>query len=135
MANGPYRPLYLEFTPTEEKIRDWICDGMDNKTIARYMRTTEQVVKNMIGRMFNKVGCSNRIEFFLMIHPLEKQVQDRIRDLQVRKVHMRGQLQAITNEIAILEGKSSEKDASVFDLSPHPGGTAAALADMVQDRG
>jgi DNA-binding CsgD family transcriptional regulator len=131
VAKG-YRTPYFELTPTEERIRDWICSGANNVTIARYLRTTEQSVKNMIGRMFRKVGCSDRIEFFLMSRPLKEQVKERIRDPRIRQVHLTHQLAAVDGELAILEGKPHEKALPVFDLHPHAGGLAGARADLGQ---
>jgi two-component system nitrate/nitrite response regulator NarL len=52
-------------TPKETQIVRFIVEGATNKDIARNLRTSEQVVKNHMGRIFDKLGVFNRLELAL----------------------------------------------------------------------
>jgi DNA-binding NarL/FixJ family response regulator len=42
-----------------------LLEGMKNREIAHVLRTTEQVVKNYLRSVFDKVGVSDRVELAL----------------------------------------------------------------------
>lgn len=61
VATGNHAPL----TPRETQIVGYIVEGCTNKDIARMLATSEQVVKNHLGRIFDKLGVFNRLELAL----------------------------------------------------------------------
>jgi two-component system nitrate/nitrite response regulator NarL len=52
-------------TPKETQIVGFIVEGATNKDIAKNLDTSEQVVKNNLGRIFDKLGVFNRLELAL----------------------------------------------------------------------
>jgi DNA-binding NarL/FixJ family response regulator len=57
------RPL----TGREMQISALVATGMSNKAIAAQLEISEQSVKNMLQRTFDKTGVSNRTELALWI--------------------------------------------------------------------
>ena len=49
----------------EQQILDYIVQGCTNREIAKMMETSEQVVKNHLGKIFDKLGVFNRLELAL----------------------------------------------------------------------
>ncbi len=52
-------------TPRELQIVRFIVEGRTNKDIANTVKTSEQVIKNHLGRIFDKLGVFNRLELAL----------------------------------------------------------------------
>ena len=52
-------------TPKETAIITCITQGMRNKEIAFQLRTTEQVIKNYLRRIYDKLGVASRLELAL----------------------------------------------------------------------
>jgi len=52
-------------TPKELKIVALIVQGFKNKEIANLLGTTEQVVKNYLRNVYDKIGVSDRLELAL----------------------------------------------------------------------
>ena len=52
-------------TPRERQIVALIVEGCTNKDIARTVGTSEQVIKNYLGDIFDKLGVFNRLELAL----------------------------------------------------------------------
>ena len=52
-------------TPRELQIVRFIVEGRTNKDIASTVQTSEQVIKNHLGRIFDKLGVFNRLELAL----------------------------------------------------------------------
>jgi DNA-binding NarL/FixJ family response regulator len=102
-AFAPIREFYSEFSAKERKVCQYIVRGHDNKTIAKYLGTTEQTVKNMVSRMYDKVGCSNRVEFVLMT---ARSDEERRADLEMEKLETEQRLKAINRRIDMLERKT-----------------------------
>lgn len=50
-------------SPREVEIATLIAQGCSNKTIGSALNLTEHTVKNYICRMFDKIGCDNRVTF------------------------------------------------------------------------
>lgn len=55
----------IGLTTKEQRLVQLVADGMTNTEIAKATQTTENVVKNYIRAVFNKVGCNNRVELAL----------------------------------------------------------------------
>ncbi len=56
---------------SEKKVVALLMEGLKNKGIAERMGTREQVVKNKLQSIFDKTGCSTRVELALYVthHP------------------------------------------------------------------
>ncbi len=65
----------LNFSPKELAVISCITRGMRNKEIAYQVGTTEQVIKNYLRKIYDKLGVSDRLELALycMHHQLLKQ--------------------------------------------------------------
>ena len=65
----------MKFSPKELAVISCITRGMRNKEIAYQVGTTEQVIKNYLRKIYDKLGVSDRLELALycMHHQLLKQ--------------------------------------------------------------
>lgn len=52
--------------PKELKVLQKLQDGLINKQIAVEMGTTEQVIKNLLHQVFDKLGAENRLHAVLL---------------------------------------------------------------------
>ena len=73
-------------TPKELKIVALIVQGFKNKEIATQLGTTEQVVKNYLRNVYDKIGVSDRLELalFTIHHHALAEAVDRARSAIVR---------------------------------------------------
>lgn len=55
----------VQLTPKETLIVSCVTQGMKNKEIATRVGTTEQVVKNYLRKVYDKLGVANRLELAL----------------------------------------------------------------------
>ena len=62
-------------SPKEMQIVTFIVEGCTNKDIAKSLATSEQVVKNHMGKIFDKLGVFNRLE--LALYALDNQMVER----------------------------------------------------------
>jgi DNA-binding NarL/FixJ family response regulator len=63
-ASAPTSPL-ARLSPKERAIITCITLGMRNKEIAHKLGTTEQVIKNYLNKVYDKLGVSDRLELAL----------------------------------------------------------------------
>jgi DNA-binding NarL/FixJ family response regulator len=61
---GGSRPK-VQLTPKESLIVSCVTQGMKNKEIAQRVGTTEQVVKNYLRKVYDKLGVADRLELAL----------------------------------------------------------------------
>jgi len=61
---GAARPK-VQLTPKESLIVSCVTQGMKNKEIANRVGTTEQVVKNYLRKVYDKLGVADRLELAL----------------------------------------------------------------------
>jgi len=61
---GAARPK-VQLTPKESAIVSCVTQGMKNKEIATRVGTTEQVVKNYLRKVYDKLGVADRLELAL----------------------------------------------------------------------
>ncbi len=63
-------------SPKEISIITYISQGKRNKEIAHHIGTSEQVVKNYLRKIYDKLGVSDRLELALysLHHDLQKNV-------------------------------------------------------------
>jgi DNA-binding NarL/FixJ family response regulator len=55
----------VQLTPKEALIVSCVTQGMKNKEIAQKVGTTEQVVKNYLRKVYDKLGVADRLELAL----------------------------------------------------------------------
>jgi two-component system, NarL family, nitrate/nitrite response regulator NarL len=55
----------VQLTPKESLIVSCVTQGMKNKEIALRVGTTEQVVKNYLRKVYDKLGVADRLELAL----------------------------------------------------------------------
>ena len=55
----------MVLTPLEEKIVALVTEGLMNHEIGDRLGISEHVTKNYLKAIFDKVGCSNRVELAL----------------------------------------------------------------------
>ena len=55
----------MQLTPKETLIVSCVTQGMKNKEIALRVGTTEQVVKNYLRKVYDKLGVADRLELAL----------------------------------------------------------------------
>jgi DNA-binding NarL/FixJ family response regulator len=70
---GSGRPK-VQLTPKESLIVSCVTQGMKNKEIALRVGTTEQVVKNYLRKVYDKLGVADRLE--LALYCLNNRVYD-----------------------------------------------------------
>ena len=56
-----------QLTPKEIQIATLVWEGMTNREISRIVATTEQVIKNHLRNIFDKIGVSDRLELALFV--------------------------------------------------------------------
>ena len=63
--------ILTQLSPREVQVMSGVSRGAKNVEIARDLGTSEQVVKNMLGRIYDLAGVSDRLELalFVLHHP------------------------------------------------------------------
>jgi DNA-binding NarL/FixJ family response regulator len=97
----------VQLTPKESLIVSCVTQGMKNKEIAHKVGTTEQVVKNYLRKVYDKLGVADRLE--LALYCLNNRVVD-------------GQATPITPK------PNSEQPASASQATPTADTNAAAAS-------
>jgi DNA-binding NarL/FixJ family response regulator len=64
-AKGPGGRSKVQLTPKESLIVSCVTQGMKNREIAVRVGTTEQVVKNYLRKVYDKLGVADRLELAL----------------------------------------------------------------------
>jgi DNA-binding CsgD family transcriptional regulator len=67
----------VQLTPKESLIVSCVTQGMKNKEIASRVGTTEQVVKNYLRKVYDKLGVADRLE--LALYCLNHHVVDHVK--------------------------------------------------------
>ena len=69
--NAVGKRVRARLTPRELRACSMIPLSLSNKEIAKYMNTTEQVIKNLLRDVYDKVGVSDRLELamYVVAHP------------------------------------------------------------------
>ena len=65
-------------TPREIEVAALVWEGMTNREIGQSIGTTEQVVKNYLRKIYDKLGVSDRLELALycLHHQLHKRAAE-----------------------------------------------------------
>jgi DNA-binding NarL/FixJ family response regulator len=58
----PDDPRYRSLSPQEQRILDYIADGLTNRQIGAQMYLAEKTVKNYVSSVLHKLGFSRRTE-------------------------------------------------------------------------
>ena len=75
-------------SPKELSIISCITQGKRNKEIAFQLGTTEQVIKNYLRKIYDKLGVSDRLE--LALYCLHHQIHKRAKDLEGESASLNG---------------------------------------------
>lgn len=59
--------ILSQLTPREQEITELVADGLCQKNIAKVLDISENTVRNHLGRIFNKVGVSSRLQLALLM--------------------------------------------------------------------
>jgi DNA-binding CsgD family transcriptional regulator len=54
-----------KLSPRQRRVIELVASGLKNREIAKQLGIAEQVVRNYLGTIFDKVGVSNRVELAL----------------------------------------------------------------------
>jgi len=75
--------VLARLTPKEVQIIALVADGCKNKEIATALNTAEQVVKNYLRIIYDKIGVSDRLELalFTVNHPVLAEAAEQARAL------------------------------------------------------
>jgi DNA-binding CsgD family transcriptional regulator len=94
-------------TAREKQVVDLVVDGHSNFNIGQLMGISEETVKAHLFHIFNKTGCSSRLQLAMKFgHP---NVIDKLTDLKIRQSELAHQLAAVNEAIGILQGASNEE--------------------------
>ena len=74
VTQGPHVKSAPRLSPKEMSIISYISQGKRNKEIAHHIGTSEQVIKNYLRKIYDKLGVSDRLELALycLHHDLQK---------------------------------------------------------------
>jgi two-component system nitrate/nitrite response regulator NarL len=106
----------VQLTPKESLIVSCVTQGMKNKEIALRVGTTEQVVKNYLRKVYDKLGVADRLE--LALYCLNHHVVDhtKVPPLPVSPENGNGARAAAAGAGA--SGEASSTTALMADLTP-----------------
>lgn len=78
-----------------------VTSGMKNIQIAMIMRTTENVVKNILREVYDRSGCSNRVELALLVVHEAKLSMYEPEKLSEELLTLRGLSQGLDEELIV----------------------------------
>jgi hypothetical protein len=80
-----------------------VTSGLKNSEIGMILRTTENMIKNLLRDIYDRSGCSNRVELaLLMVHEAETGMYDR-RNLGQELATLRRLVRGLDEEAALIE--------------------------------
>jgi|SRR5581483_1767559 DNA-binding NarL/FixJ family response regulator len=107
-TRGPNARTKVQLTPKESLIVACVTQGMKNKEIAQRVGTTEQVVKNYLRKVYDKLGVADRLE--LALYCLNNRV--------VEAAKSNGQMPAPATEQAVASDQASGEVPSMAAPTP-----------------
>jgi two-component system, NarL family, nitrate/nitrite response regulator NarL len=107
----------VQLTPKESLIVSCVTQGMKNKEIAIRVGTTEQVVKNYLRKVYDKLGVADRLE--LALYCLNHHVVDNVKVPALPASSGNGDA-ANTAASAAAAGASSTSSAATVSPAPSP---------------
>jgi DNA-binding CsgD family transcriptional regulator len=70
--------LHDVLTPKQFRVALLVASGLKNSEIGMILRTTENMIKNILRDVYDRSGCSNRVELaLLLVHEAETGMYDR----------------------------------------------------------
>jgi DNA-binding CsgD family transcriptional regulator len=102
----------VQLTPKETLIVSCVTQGMKNKEIALRVGTTEQVVKNYLRKVYDKLGVADRLE--LALYCLNHHVVDNTKVPPLPASPVNG------NAKAAAAGAGAAASSSVSNSTPDP---------------
>jgi DNA-binding CsgD family transcriptional regulator len=95
--------LHDILTPKQFRVALLLTSGLKNSEIGMILRTTENVIKNILRDIYDRSGCSNRVELaLLMVHEAETGMCDR-QILGQELATLRGLVRGLDKELALIE--------------------------------
>jgi DNA-binding NarL/FixJ family response regulator len=95
----------VQLTPKESMIVSCVTQGMKNKEIAQRVGTTEQVVKNYLRKVYDKLGVADRLELALFC--LNNRVIDESKPKSVQPTNGAAQPASAASAAAAASGSDS----------------------------
>jgi DNA-binding CsgD family transcriptional regulator len=96
--------LHDVLTPKQFRVALLVTSGLKNSEIAMILRTTEYTVKNIMRDIYDRSGCSNRVELaLLLIHEAGTGMYRR-RNLAQELDTLRASVHRLDEELALIEG-------------------------------
>jgi DNA-binding CsgD family transcriptional regulator len=103
-------------TPKQFRVALLVTSGMKNSEIAMILRTTENVVKNIMRDVFDRAGFSNRVELaLLLVFETETGMYDREK-LDQELAILRELSRGIDEDLALIEPTKAD---SCFGPASH----------------
>lgn len=115
----------VQLTPKETLIVSCVTQGMKNKEIATRVGTTEQVVKNYLRKVYDKLGVADRLE--LALYCLSHHVVDGVKPppIPVTAPIPENSVAAIAGPLANAAAAGTSAGVTISRVSPAPSGSLA----------
>lgn len=109
---GSGRPID-KLTVREHEIVHMVSAGMSNREIAKQLNISEETVKRHNSNVFDKLGCSNRVEMVQMYagRPIGRMLQGFVCGLCEREVLIRGDNTAPVDLVLVTNEEGGENQA------------------------
>ena len=104
-----FTPEDREPTIREKQTLVLLQQGYSNAAIAKLMGISANTVKHYITVLFDKVGCSTRVELALMrFEETPRQIKLRKRTLRIKEAQLKHELACVQDELRILKEEQHE---------------------------
>jgi DNA-binding CsgD family transcriptional regulator len=95
--------LHAVLTPKQFRVALLVTSGLKNSEIGMVLRTTENMIKNILRDVYDRSGCSNRVELaLLLVHEAEMGMYDR-ENLGQELATLRRLVRGLDEELALIE--------------------------------
>ena len=95
--------LHDVLTPKQFRVALLVTSGLKNSEIGMVLQTTENMIKNILRDVYDRSGCSNRVELaLLLVHEAETGMYDG-RSLGQELATLRGLVRRLDEELALIE--------------------------------
>jgi DNA-binding CsgD family transcriptional regulator len=109
--------LHDVLTPKQFRVALLVTSGLKNSEIGVILQTTENMIKNILRDVYDRSGCSNRVELaLLLVHESETGMYEG-RNLDRELARLRKLVRGLDDELAPLElalsgrGRHQKSDA------------------------
>jgi DNA-binding CsgD family transcriptional regulator len=95
--------LQYVLSPKQFRVALLVTSGLKNAEIAKILRTTENMIKNILRDVYDRSGCSNRVELaLLLVHEAGTGMYDR-ENLDQELATLRTLIWELDQELARIE--------------------------------